>query len=87
MRFTETLQKASNQPRELETDTEREREKRGSRNLLLQFAVCLKKQKKNCCPQCLFVGKISLHLQFFCPGFHVCLNEDSFLFQLFTVML
>jgi len=27
MRFTETLQKASNQPRELETDTEREREK------------------------------------------------------------
>lgn len=62
MRFTGTLQKASNQPREPETDTQREKERereKGSPNLLLQLAVCLKKEKKNCCAQCLFVGKIS----------------------------
>lgn len=38
----------------------RQREwEKGSPNLLLQSAVCLRKKKKNCCAQCLFEGKIS----------------------------
>lgn len=41
---------------------EREREK-GSPYLLLQLAVCLKKEK-SCCAQCLFVGKISVSCTF-----------------------
>ncbi len=59
MRFTRTMtvQKTSNQPRE--TETERVRKGKPKPPVAVRRLSEKGKEKKNCCAQCLFEGKIS----------------------------